>query len=133
MTTNLTPAVKLHSVLLTLQYCLETFEQNCQCGRCDPCTQGTKDIKQSISDVQALIRSQSPSGPADLETVPGWDGKFADLLNHGLNDEEISDYFTAEQACNFIRDYSSALRKKLESEEDQPATTECSNVITPIA
>jgi len=61
--------------------------------------------------------------------LPGWDEKIADLFNHGLDDEEISDYFTAEQACNFIRDYSAALRRGLEPDEDHPATTECSNVI----
>jgi hypothetical protein len=85
------------------------------------------------SDVEALIHSPSPSSPDHLESLPGWDAKIADLLNHGLNDEEIADYFTAEQACNFIRDYSTALRKKLEAKEDQPATTECANVIAPIA
>ncbi len=124
-----TDDAKLQPVLLILQYCLETFEQNCQCGRCDPCTQGREDISQSIKDVHALIHSRSPDSPAHLELLPDWDAKIADLFNHGLNDEEISDYFTAEQACNFIGDYSALLRKRLEGEEDQPATTECSKVI----
>lgn len=34
----------LSSVIHTLQYCLETFEQTCACGRCDPCTRGQQDI-----------------------------------------------------------------------------------------
>jgi len=87
-----TDDAKLQPVLLTLQYCLETFEQNCQCGRCDPCTQGREDISQSIKDVHALIHSRSPDSPAHLELLPDWDAKIADLFNHGLNDEEISDY-----------------------------------------
>ena len=124
---------RLRSVILTLQYCLETFQQTCQCGQCDPCTRGIEDIRQSIRDVENHIRLQPSDGPAHLATLPGWDAQITDLFNHGLNDEEIADYFSAEQACNFIRDYSTALRKKLEAKEDQPATTECASVIAPIA
>ena len=52
---------KLQSVVLTLQYCLETFEQNCQCGRCDPCTRGRKDIEKAIRDIEDTMRSQQNS------------------------------------------------------------------------
>ncbi len=47
----------LQNVLLTLQYCLETLEQNCQCGRCDPCTRGRSDIRKAIRDVEDSILS----------------------------------------------------------------------------
>jgi NADH:ubiquinone oxidoreductase subunit F (NADH-binding) len=46
----------LKSVILTLQYCLETFEQTCQCGRCDPCRQGQDDIKQAIRTIENLLQ-----------------------------------------------------------------------------
>jgi hypothetical protein len=78
---------RLSSVIYTLQYCLETFEQVCQCGRCDPCTRGIEDIRQSIRDVENLIRLQPSDHPAHLAALPGWDAKIADLFNHGLNDE----------------------------------------------
>jgi hypothetical protein len=45
---------ELQHVILTLQYCLETFEATCQCGRCDPCTQGKEDITKAISTVEEL-------------------------------------------------------------------------------
>ena len=48
---------KLRSVVLTLQYCLETFEQTCQCRRCDPCTRGRSDIRKAIRIVEDSIRS----------------------------------------------------------------------------
>ena len=127
--TNRGEHTRLQSVILTLQYCLETFEQNCQCGHCDPCIRGRQDIRQSIRDVEDFIHPQRLGSPANLAVLRGWDDKIADLFNHGLNDGEISDYFTADQACNFIRDYSALLRKKLQSEEDQPETMECSKVI----
>lgn len=44
----------LQDVILTLQYCLETFEQACQCGHCDPCTKGQKDITRSIRTIESL-------------------------------------------------------------------------------
>ena len=44
----------LHDVILTLQYCLETFEQACQCGHCDQCTKGQKDITRSIHTIESL-------------------------------------------------------------------------------
>jgi len=44
----------LKNVALTLQYCLETFEQACQCGECDPCTQGQADIREAIAAVEAI-------------------------------------------------------------------------------
>jgi len=37
-------------------------------------------------------------------------------MNHGLNDEEIPEYFNSEQAMSFIRDYSAQLRKTLSSQ-----------------
>lgn len=40
---------------LTLQYCLETFEQTCQCGVCDPCTNGQRDIKRAISTLDNIL------------------------------------------------------------------------------
>lgn len=49
----------LRSVILTLQYCLETFEQNCQCGSCDPCVRGRGEIRQAI---QTLEDTLPPSG-----------------------------------------------------------------------
>jgi hypothetical protein len=42
-----------------------------------------------------------------------WDDKIADLFNHGLNDEEIADFFTPEQFRNFMRDYAECLRDVL--------------------
>jgi hypothetical protein len=32
----------------SLQYCRETFEATCQCGRCDPCTKGQDDIRGAL-------------------------------------------------------------------------------------
>jgi hypothetical protein len=49
----------LQSVILTLQYCLETFEQNCQCGSCDPCVRGQDEIRQAI---QTLEDALPPAG-----------------------------------------------------------------------
>src|SRR6185437_2271603 len=45
----------LRHVVFTLQYCLETFEQTCQCGRCDPCTKGQYDIRTAIHTVENLM------------------------------------------------------------------------------
>lgn len=42
------------SIILTLQYCLETFEQSCSCGRCDPCTRGQNDIREAIQTLETL-------------------------------------------------------------------------------
>jgi hypothetical protein len=44
----------LEDVVFTLQYCLETFEQTCQCGHCDPCTKGKRDITRSIRTIEDL-------------------------------------------------------------------------------
>jgi len=49
----------LQSVILTLQYCLETLEQTCQCGRCDPCTRGQDDIKEAIRTIEDLLQPVS--------------------------------------------------------------------------
>jgi hypothetical protein len=45
---------RLQTVILTLQYCLETFQQVCQCGHCDPCTKGQEDITRSIRTIENL-------------------------------------------------------------------------------
>jgi hypothetical protein len=50
----------LRDVILTLQYCLETFEATCQCGRCDPCTKGQDDIRDAISALEGLERQSAP-------------------------------------------------------------------------
>jgi len=42
----------LQEVVLTLQYCLETFEATCQCEKCDPCRRGRRDIRRAISIVE---------------------------------------------------------------------------------
>ena len=46
----------LASIILTLQYCLETLEQACGCGRCDPCTRGQSEIKQAIEALERLTQ-----------------------------------------------------------------------------
>jgi hypothetical protein len=47
----------LQSVILTLQYCLETFEQACQCGRCDPCARGQGEVKSAIQVLEDVLRA----------------------------------------------------------------------------
>lgn len=47
------PNVVTDHILNTLQYCLETFEQACQCGQCDPCTLGQRDVLKAI-DIRSL-------------------------------------------------------------------------------
>ncbi len=69
------------------------------------------------------IQVHEPAG------LPGWDEKIADLMNHGLSDEEIPDYFDSAQACNFIRDYSARLRKILVSPENSTEAHGISNQI----
>ena len=54
--------------------------------------------------------------------LASWDEKIADLMNHGLNDEEIPEYFDSAQMKNFLRDYSTWLRKVLVSCENSPET-----------
>jgi hypothetical protein len=46
---------ELQRVVFTLQYCSETFEQTCQCGRCDPCIKGQHDIQRSIRIVEDFM------------------------------------------------------------------------------
>jgi len=53
--------VSLQSVIFTLRYCLETFEQSCQCGVCDPCTRGQQEIRMSIRTMEELISSRKDS------------------------------------------------------------------------
>src|SRR5436309_4842516 len=72
----------LHSIVLTLQYCLETFEQNCQCGRCDPCSRGRNEIKQAIQMLEFLPDVRQNSGWALLRFFVEGQGvraEFADL------------------------------------------------------
>lgn len=45
----------LQSVLLTLQYCLATFQATCQCKCCEPCTQGHKNIEKAITVINRLL------------------------------------------------------------------------------
>jgi len=52
--------------------------------------------------------------------LASWDEKIADLMNHGLNDEEIPEYFDSAQMKNFLRDYSTWLREILVSCENSP-------------
>lgn len=49
-------------ILWTLQYCLETFEQNCQCGTCDPCTKGQADLRDCIDALQHQRVEKWPAG-----------------------------------------------------------------------
>jgi NADH:ubiquinone oxidoreductase subunit F (NADH-binding) len=46
---------QLDNVIFTLQYALETFEQTCQCGNCDPCTRGQADIREAIKTVEDVL------------------------------------------------------------------------------
>jgi hypothetical protein len=43
------------SVILALQYCLETLEQGCSCGQCDVCTRGQDDVRRAIRTVEDII------------------------------------------------------------------------------
>lgn len=45
----------LQNVIFTLQYCLETFEQTCQCGICDPCRRGQQEIRTSIQTMENFV------------------------------------------------------------------------------
>jgi hypothetical protein len=58
----------LQSIVLTLQYCLETFEESCGCGRCLPCTRGQNDIKEAIQTLETLIH-RSAEVSADTPSV----------------------------------------------------------------
>jgi hypothetical protein len=40
-----------------------------------------------------------------------WDNRIADLMNCGLSDEEIPEYFNATEASQFIRDYCAKYRR----------------------
>lgn len=44
----------LQAVVLTLQYCLKTFQSTCQCGHCNPCTRGQHDIRQALDTIEKL-------------------------------------------------------------------------------
>jgi hypothetical protein len=76
------PEKALHDVALTLLYCLETFEENCQCGRCDPCTRGAREIKQAIEIVEELKHVIAGSGKQRARFLLQRSGakvEFADL------------------------------------------------------
>lgn len=49
----------LQSIIFTLQYCLETFEQSCSCGLCVPCTRGQERIKEAIQTLERLAHRSS--------------------------------------------------------------------------
>src|SRR6266481_4089283 len=51
----------LERVIWTLQYCLETLEQCCQCGRCDPCIRGQAEIRQAIGTIEDLLHPAAKS------------------------------------------------------------------------
>ena len=51
----------LERVIWTLQYCLETLEQCCQCGRCAPCIQGQAEIRQAIGTMEDLLHPAAKS------------------------------------------------------------------------
>jgi len=61
----------VQDVILTLQYCLDTFEQACQCGRCDPCTKGQKDIARAIRTMGSLQLQQRKLSPLATKTAGG--------------------------------------------------------------
>jgi hypothetical protein len=76
------PPQALGDVALTLLYCLETFEANCQCGKCDPCTRGARDIKQAIETVEELKHVIAGSGQQQARFLLQRSGakvEFADL------------------------------------------------------
>ena len=56
----------LQSVVFTLQYCLETLEQACQCGRCDPCTRGQEDIRRAIRMMEDFTHSSVLINPVHV-------------------------------------------------------------------
>jgi len=58
-------------VIFTLEYCLETFEQTCQCGRCDPCTKGREDIARAIRTVESLQLQQEKLSPSQQRRPGG--------------------------------------------------------------
>jgi hypothetical protein len=66
----------LQSVIFTLQYCLESFEQACQCGRSDPCTRGQEDITRAIRIIEDFTCSPEPPNQAHVhETLSCAPGK----------------------------------------------------------
>ena len=57
----------LESIILTLQYCLETFEQSCSCGLRVPCTRGQERIKEAIQALERLThRSNAVQGETQV-------------------------------------------------------------------
>ena len=44
----------LQTVILTLQYCLKTFQSTCQCGHCDLCARGQHYIRQALDTLEKL-------------------------------------------------------------------------------
>jgi len=67
----------LEQVILTLQYCLETFEQACRCGNCDPCTNGQRDIRTAIRTVNVLLSGTAANRVYILER-PSARAEFVD-------------------------------------------------------
>lgn len=67
----------LQQVILTLQYCLETFEQACQCRRCDPCTKGQRDLHTAIGTINALLSSRTTTNLLYVLERPSARAEFA--------------------------------------------------------
>lgn len=74
----------LQSVLLTLQYCLETFQTNCECQCCEPCTQGQKNIQKAIRVIENLLWPSANNPNTNVPVVryalerPGARAEFLD-------------------------------------------------------
>lgn len=66
MKTKIIDETEASDLQMTLQYCLETFEQSCQCGECDPCTRGQEDIRRGIAKLDEII-NQGKTEPVDPE------------------------------------------------------------------
>lgn len=67
-------------IILTLQYCLETFEQTCQCGRCDPCTQGQTDIRRAISSLEEMDQQIVPNQYSYVLSRDSAQARFIDRI-----------------------------------------------------
>ena len=59
----------LQSVLLTLQYCLATFQSACQCQCCEPCTQGQKNIQKAIRVLEDVLKPGEPIRNTNVPVV----------------------------------------------------------------
>ena len=87
----------LQSIILTLQYCLETFEQSCQCGRCDPCVRGQGEIKAAIQTLEDLLRT-----PGSHE-IAGPSRCSQERENHGAPDSHAQTSFNPEFQLHVLK------------------------------